>query len=174
MKFSLKKIVIILGIVAVGMFGFAYLLVPFYNALCRTLGINGKPNLAPVAQSIDQDTARTLDMQFVTSMNDNLPGFEFYSKTGSLRFHPGENETVLFFVKNNTDHEVTVQAIPSVTPGLAAQYVKKTECFCFTQQTLQAHEAKIMPLLFHIDKSIPSDINTLTLSYTLFAARKKS
>jgi cytochrome c oxidase assembly protein subunit 11 len=155
------------------MFGFAYLLVPFYNALCRELGINGKPMLAPVAQSHDQDQDRSLTMQFVTSMNENLVNFEFYPKTHELQFHPGENETVLFFVKNNTDHDVTVQAIPSVTPGLAAQYVRKSECFCFTQQTLMAHEARMMPLLFHVDRTIPADINTLTLSYTLFAARKK-
>jgi cytochrome c oxidase assembly protein subunit 11 len=76
-------------------------------------------------------------------------------------------------VKNNNDHDIIVQAIPSVTPGLAAQYVKKTECFCFTQQFVKAHETKIMPLLFHIDKSVAADINTLTLSYTLFAAKQK-
>lgn len=170
----LKKIVGILCIVVVGMFGFSYLMVPFYNVLCKKLGINGKPNLEPIAQSHDKDASRLLTLQVLTSMNANLPSFEFYAKTNSLQFHPGENQTVLFFVKNNTDHEMTVQAIPSVTPGLAAQYVKKTECFCFTQQTLAAHEAKIMPLLFHIDKAIPPEMNTLTLSYTLFAARKKT
>lgn len=170
---KLRNLVIGLCIAAVGMFGFAYLMVPFYNVLCKKLGINGKPNLAPVAQATEQDATRTITMLFVTSMNANLPNWEFYSKTQSLEFHPGENKTVLFFVKNNTDQDMTVQAVPSVTPGLAAQYVKKTECFCFTQQTLKAHEARIMPLLFHIDKALPENINTLTLSYTLFAAKKK-
>ena len=47
---------------------------------------------------------------------------------------------------------MTVQAIPSVTPGIAAKYLKKTECFCFTQQTLNGHEAMNMPLLFHLDR----------------------
>ncbi|MBS0349843.1 MAG: cytochrome c oxidase assembly protein [Proteobacteria bacterium] len=173
-KKRVKRVSLILSIAVVGMFGFAYLLVPFYNVLCKQLGINGKPELVPVAQSKDQDVSRMLTMQFVTSTNANLPSFDFYTKTNSLQFHPGENKTVLFYVKNNTDHEITVQAIPSVTPGLAAQYVKKTECFCFTQQTLAAHEAKIMPLLFHIDKTIPNDINTLTLSYTLFTVKKKT
>lgn len=169
MNAKLKRIVIILALAAVGMFAFSYLLVPFYNVLCKQLGINGKPNLSPVAQSHDEDSSRWLTMQFVTSMNANLTAFEFYAKTASLQFHPGQNQQVLFFIKNNADHAVTVQAIPSVTPGLAAQYVKKTECFCFTQQTLAAHESRLMPLLFHIDKAIPPDINTLTLSYTLFA-----
>jgi cytochrome c oxidase assembly protein subunit 11 len=170
---KLRRSVIYLSIAAVLMFGFAYLMVPFYNVLCKALGINGKPSLVPAALSKDLDRSRALTMQFVTSMNANLPSWEFYAKTESLTFHPGENETVLFFVKNNTDREMTVQAIPSVTPGLAAQYVKKSECFCFTQQTLKAHESRIMPLMFHIDKSIPDNINTLTLSYTLFASKKK-
>ncbi len=169
----LRRSVIFLSIAAVLMFGFAYLMVPFYNAMCKVLGINGKPNLTPAAISKDLDPKRMLTMQFVTTTNENLPSWQFYAKTQSLNFHPGENEMVLFYVKNDTDHETTVQAIPSVTPGLAAQYVKKTECFCFTQQTLKAHEARIMPLMFHIDKSIPDNINTLTLSYTLFAANKK-
>ncbi len=80
-KHRIKRITVILCVAAVAMFGFAYLLVPFYNALCKQLGINGKPNLAPVAQSRDQDATRLLTMQFVTSMNANLPDFEFYSKT---------------------------------------------------------------------------------------------
>ena len=172
-KRSLKRTVITLSLITVAMFGFAYLMVPFYNVLCKTLGINGKPNLAPVAQSHDEDASRLLTMQFVTTINANLTNFEFYSKTNSLQFHPGENETVLFYAKNDSDHPITVQAIPSVTPGIAAQYVKKTECFCFTQQTLGPHQAKIMPLLFHIDKSISPDINTLSLSYTLFAVKEK-
>lgn len=166
-----RSIVIILGLVAIGMFGFAYLMVPFYNVMCKKLGINGKPSLTPIAQSNEEDSSRMLTMQFVTSINANLSSFEFSTKTISRQFHPGDNETVLYFVKNNTDKEMTIQAIPSVTPGLAAQYVKKTACFCFTQQTLGPHESRIMPLLFHIDQSIPADINTLTLSYTLFAAK---
>lgn len=167
----IKKLALVLCVVAVLMFGFAYLMVPFYNVLCKALGINGKPNLAPVAQSQDLDASRNLTMQFVTSNNANLANVEFYPKTHELQFHPGENQTVLYVFKNNNDRDIVVQAIPSVTPGLAAQYVKKTECFCFTQQVLKAHETKTLPLLFHVDKTISPDVNTLTLSYTLFAAK---
>jgi cytochrome c oxidase assembly protein subunit 11 len=169
----IRRLAFILCMAAVLMFGFAYLMVPFYNVMCKALGINGKPNLVPVAQSQDLDSSRLLTMQFVTSVNANLSNVDFYSKTHEVQLHPGENQTILYVVKNNNDHDIIVQAIPSVTPGLAAQYVKKTECFCFTQQFVKAHETKIMPLLFHIDKSVAADINTLTLSYTLFAAKQK-
>lgn len=63
---------------------------------------------------------------------------------------------------------MTVQAIPSVSPGLAARFLKKTECFCFTQQTFNPGQQRDMPVLFHIDQHLPRDINTITLAYTLF------
>ncbi len=169
-----KRLLIVLSLAAMGMFGFSYLMVPFYNALCKTLGINGKTNTVAIEPGQKVNVSRKLSMQFVTTINANLSNWEFYPKVAALDLHPGENQRVLFYAKNNTDQEMTVQAIPSVTPGLAAQYVKKTECFCFIQQTLKPHETKIMPLLFHIDDKIPATINTLTLSYTLFSVKKKN
>ncbi|MCB1828078.1 MAG: cytochrome c oxidase assembly protein, partial [Coxiellaceae bacterium] len=86
----------------------------------------------------------------------------------TVRVHPGENKLIAYFAKNTTDETMTVQAIPSVTPGRAAKYLKKTECFCFTQQTMKAHEAMDWPILFHIDNNLPKNIHTITLAYTLF------
>lgn len=65
---------------------------------------------------------------------------------------------------------MTVQAIPSVSPGIAAKYLKKTECFCFAQQTLPGQSAMDMPLLFHLDRDLPANIKEVTLAYTLFDA----
>ena len=59
-------------------------------------------------------------------------------------------------------------SIPSVTPGEAARYLHKTQCFCFDQQTLLAGERKDMPMIFYLDPEIPSHINQFTLSYTIF------
>ena len=60
------------------------------------------------------------------------------------------------------------QAIPSVSPSRAASYFLKTECFCFNQQQLAAGEAIDMPLKFIVDRDLPSNVTTITLSYTLF------
>jgi cytochrome c oxidase assembly protein subunit 11 len=64
------------------------------------------------------------------------------------------------------------QAIPSVTPGLAALHFKKTECFCFTEQRFEAREEREMPLLFMVDKDLPEDITVVTLAYTFFDKQK--
>jgi cytochrome c oxidase assembly protein subunit 11 len=55
-----------------------------------------------------------------------------------------------------------------VAPSRASGYFTKTECFCFTAQTLQAGESRDMPVRFIVDPNLPADIGTITLSYTFF------
>lgn len=162
-----KKLLMILLGFTVFMFGFGYALVPLYNVMCKALGINGKTGGAVSYQAGYVDKNRTVTIEFLANNNENLP-WAFYPKTRKIKFHPGEMEHVAFYAKNNSSKAMTVQAIPSVTPGIAAKYLKKTECFCFTQQTLQSKESMDMPILFHIDPDLPKNVRTITLSYTLF------
>lgn len=165
-----QKLLIVLTVVVLGMFGFGFALVPIYNSLCKTLGINGKTNPKSIAYDVSKAkiaTDREVLVQFVATNNSGVP-WAFYPKIKEIKVHPGEVVKLAFYAENTTDHRMVVQAIPSVTPGLAAKYLKKTECFCFTQQTLNGHEAMNMPLLFHLDTELPEKINTVTLSYTLF------
>lgn len=164
---SNKKLVKWLGVFVIGMFGFGYALVPMYNVLCKSLGINGKTSNETASNSNSIDTSRTITVQFVSTRNADIP-WEFKPGIQSIKMHPGENKRITYHAHNLTDKTMTVQAIPSVTPGLTAKYLKKTECFCFTQQTMKGHEEMDWPLLFHIDKDIPKRYRTLTLSYTLF------
>lgn len=165
-----QKLLIILTLIVLGMFAFGFALVPIYNSLCKTLGINGKTNPEAIAYDVSKakiETDREVLVEFVATNNSGVP-WAFYPKTQKIKVHPGEIVKLGFYAENKTDHRMTVQAIPSVTPGLAAKYLKKTECFCFTQQTLNGHEAMDMPLLFHLDSALPENIKTVTLSYTLF------
>ncbi|CAM2743539.1 cytochrome c oxidase assembly protein [Legionella worsleiensis] len=165
-----RKLLIVLTLVVLGMFAFGFALVPIYNTLCRTLGINGKTNPQAIAYDVTKAKItkdRVVLVEFVATNNSGIP-WDFYPKISKIKVHPGEIAKLSFYAENKTDHRMTVQAIPSVTPGIAAKYLKKTECFCFTQQTLNGHEAMDMPLLFHLDADLPEQINTVTLSYTLF------
>lgn len=165
-----KKLALTLLMLAIAMFGFGFALVPIYNSLCKTLGINGKITNEPAVYDSEQlhvDKSRWVTVEFLATINGAAP-WRFYPKVNKIRIHPGQVQKLLFYAENQTDHRMTVQAIPSVTPGLAAKYIKKTECFCFTQQSLNGHEGMDMPLLFHLDPDLPKEINTITLSYTLF------
>ena len=78
------------------------------------------------------------------------------------------NTQVEYEIANVRDRPVTGQAVPSFGPRQAGQYFKKMECFCFAQQTLAAGETRSMPVVFVVDPAIPTDVNTITLSYTFF------
>jgi hypothetical protein len=61
----------------------------------------------------------------------------------------------------------------NVSPSLAGAYFVKIECFCFTEQTLEAGESVDMPVMFYIDPEIADDrdvakLGTITLSYTFY------
>lgn len=164
-----KKILKILFAIVLFMFGFCYALVPLYNVMCKQLGLNGKTSGAVSYDASHSyiDKSRVVTVEFVTNTNESLP-WKFYPNISKLDMHPGEMKRVTFYAENDTDHAMIVQAIPSVAPGVAARYLKKTECFCFTQQTLGGHKHANMPVLFHLDPELPKDVRTLTLSYTLF------
>jgi cytochrome c oxidase assembly protein subunit 11 len=155
-----------LWIVALGMFGFGFAMVPFYQKICEVTGINSGDSQV-LAKNTQVDISRTITLEFDANVDANLP-WKFTPVQKSIELHPGELVQVLYEVENRTDHAVTGQAIPSYGPQLAAQYVKKIECFCFTGQTLKAHEKRQMPVMLVLDPSLPKDVNTVTLSYTFF------
>lgn len=160
------KTAAILTLVVVGMFGFGYATVPLYNVMCKKLGINGRSGDVAVNDSII-DKSRTITVQFLANNNANLP-WKFYPLKKSIEVHPGESTKIAYFAENDSDKTMMVQAIPSVAPGNAAKYLKKTECFCFTQQVLKSKQSMEMPLLFHLDTHLPENVHIVTLSYTLF------
>ena len=75
--------------------------------------------------------------------------------------------------RNNTNKELTLTIIPSVSPGLAAEQVKKVQCFCFEEQTLLPYEEQEWPIRFYIDSELSSNVNNIYLSYTLFENDRK-
>lgn len=151
----------------VGMFCFGFALVPLYDVICDITGLNGKTGGRYVDAAQVADTRRKVTVQFTTSNNESMP-WVFRPLQQSVEVHPGQKTQVRFLAINNTAHKMTAQAVPSVAPFSAAQYLHKTECFCFQQQTLAPGEAIEMPLIFFVDREIPERVDKLTLSYTLF------
>lgn len=154
--------------VVVGMFAFGFALVPLYDVFCDITGINGKTsNEAAVYEAVDIDTSRMITVEFITRTNTGMP-WEFTAQTKRVEVHPGEMSEVAFYVHNPAKRDIIAQAIPSVSPGTAALYVNKTECFCFKHQPLKAGDEAVMPMTFYIDPQIPDDITFFTLQYTLY------
>lgn len=161
--------VIKLVTVAVAMFAFVFVvMVPLYNVLCDALGINGKTaGQAYTAVQTGVDESREITIQFVATNNNGMP-WEFRPQQTIMRVNPGASNETVFLARNPMPDAMVAQAIPSVSPSRAAEYFHKTECFCFNQQPLDGRSDAEMPLQFIIDRDLPADIRTITLSYTLF------
>ncbi len=151
---------------------FAFALVPIYDVLCSLSGLNGKTNsTAAVVSKVAVDNSRWVNVQFTTNVMPGL-GWNFYPKQSNVKLHPGQIETVVFVAKNTTNETVVGQAVPSVTPGVAAANLKKIECFCFVRQSLKPGEEKEMPLRFYVSPELPKEVSDMTLSYSFFPAVK--
>jgi len=158
-----KKLVL----ASIGMFAFAFALVPLYDVFCDITGLNGKPSLERAKVSAEVDLNRQVDVGFLTHVQNDAP-FNVTVDQALVTVKPGEMNQVMFSAHNLSNESRTMQAVPSISPGLAAQYMHKVECFCFTQQILQPGETVDLTLLFYIDTEIATEIKELTLSYTVF------
>jgi cytochrome c oxidase assembly protein subunit 11 len=154
-----------LAVVALGMFGFGYALVPFYEQICRVTGLREIAQ-ADEVHNTQVVTGRSVRIELDSNVR-NLP-WTFRSLEPVVSVHPGEVKQVVFEVTNTTGRAITGQAIPSYGPQYAAQYFRKLDCFCFAKQTLQPGEVRRMPVVFVVDPKAPEDLATITLSYTFF------
>ncbi|MCC2617004.1 cytochrome c oxidase assembly protein [Aestuariibacter halophilus] len=162
------RLVVKLVAIVVGMFGFGFALVPLYDVFCDITGINGKTeNTAAVYDGVTVDTSRTVTVEFITRTNSGMP-WEFTVETRRVDVHPGEMAQVNFFARNPASRDIVGQAVPSVSPGQAALFLNKTECFCFNHQPLAAGAEAVMPMKFYVDPQLPEDIRFFTVQYTLY------
>lgn len=155
--------------VTLAMFGFGFAMVPLYNALCDLTNANGRDSamLLPANVSEQPDATREVTVQFLTSVNGGR-NWDFRSESQTMKVHPGKLYTMNFSARNPGDAQMVGQAVPSVAPTNAARYFKKTECFCFRNQAFEAGEEKLMPVRFMLDRDLPANVDTVTLSYTFF------
>ena len=148
-------------------FAFTFSLVPLYRIACeKVFGVRLEREASAATGSV-AESERWVTVQFDGGVNSKLP-WEFKPSQLRMRVQPGREYSTTYFAHNTSDRVVVGSATPSVAPARASGYFSKTECFCFTAQTLVAGESRDMPVRFIVDPALPEDIRTLTLSYTFF------
>lgn len=154
--------------VAVAVFILTFSLVPLYRLACeKVFGVRLErgPTQALAAGAVAKP--RMVTVEFDGGVNSKLP-WAFHPEVQRMQVTPGQLYDAQFFARNDGKRAIVGSAVPSVAPARASQYFVKTECFCFTAQTLDAGESRDMPVRFMIDPDLPSDVSTVTLSYTFF------
>ena len=158
---------------ALAMVGAAYAAVPLYFAFCRATGFGGTTQVAERAPTLKGE--RTIIVRFDANV---APGLDITlePETASIPLRPGVTATVFFKAHNRSGGESVSTAVYNVTPEISGAWFDKISCFCFSEQRLSPHETAEWPVVFFLDPALEKDkdmdgVATITLSYTLFAAR---
>jgi len=155
------------------MVGAAYAAVPLYSWFCRTTGFGGTPVVAEAAPVKVLD--RKVTVRFDANVASGLP-WKFDPEQVAIDVRIGQVVTVYYRAINESARETVGQAAYNVSPPTIGGYFAKINCFCFTEQRLAPHERRDMPVVFYVDPALvgdseQDDLNTITLSYTMYAVR---
>jgi len=166
-----RNVVVICLAVFFGMIGAAYASIPLYRAFCQVTGFDGTVSRAKAAPA--QVLDKTVTVRFDANVN-GLP-WDFTAEQTAQQVQLGETKLAFFKVVNNSDQPVTARAVFNVVPEQAGSYFKKLQCFCFSDQTIGAHQTVEMPVLYFVDPKYAQDFETktakeITLSYTFYPA----
>ena len=150
------------------MFAFSFMLVPLYNVFCEVTGLNGKIyGPSDFFKSEKEVRERNVNIRFLSQVNESAP-VTFYPSSESLEVVTDKVSRTSYVARNNTNKTLTLTIVPSVSPGLAAEQVKKIQCFCFEEQVLMPYERQEWPVRFYVSSEVGDNVNDIYLSYTLF------
>jgi cytochrome c oxidase assembly protein subunit 11 len=140
-----------------------------YRAFCEATGFNGTTQRADRAPGA---VAGQVKVQFDANVHPGLP-WKFEPEQVAVNIAPGAQTKVFYRAENLSQRAVTGQAVYNVSPDTVGKYFKKIQCFCFTEQTLQAGQKVDMPVIFFVDPAIAKDpdakdVHEITLSYTFY------
>ena len=157
---------------ALCMLALGYASVPLYRLFCQATGFAGTPARANemVASQVKAVSGKSMSVRFDSNIDPHMP-WRFRPERTTVSVTIGERAMAFFEAKNLASHAVTGRASFNIEPEQAAKYFTKVQCFCFTEQTLQAGQDVRMPVIYYVDPKILTDPDTLdveqiTLSYT--------
>ncbi len=155
-------------IMTAGSFAFGWALIPLYDVFCKVAGVgNAEARAGSVSVQEAVDPTREVTVEFIADPA-SVGSFEFRPKAASVRVHPGKLYDTEFYARNLTQAASVAQAVPSISPTVAARYFHKTQCFCFSPQHFDAGEGRDMPVRFIVDPQLPDNVDKITLAYTFY------
>ena len=156
------------------MVGFVAYSPTLYRLFCAATGFGGTTQRADSDSNAVSDP--TLTVRFDSNVAPSLP-WRFEPVQRFVEVHLGEQKLVFFTAENLSDKALVGHATFNVTPTSTGIYFNKIQCFCFTEERLDAHQKVDMPVVFFVDPALAKDpdtraVNTITLSYTFFRSAK--
>ncbi len=157
---------------ALAMLALGYASVPLYRLFCQATGFGGTPARASEveARQVKAAAGSSISIRFDGNVDARMR-WQFKPERTTTSVIIGQRAMAFFEARNLANHAVTGAATFNVTPEQAGKYFTKIQCFCFSQQTLQAGQDVRMPVIYYVDPKIltdpdTADVEQITLSYT--------
>lgn len=174
LKANNRKVLVLAGAMVAMMLGLVSYSPTLYRMFCAATGYGGTTQR--VAANDSTVSSKTITVRFETAVAPGLP-WRFVPAQSQIQVHLGEDALVFFEAENRSDHDIIGHATFNVTPDTVGLYFKKIQCFCFTEEKLEAHKSVEMPVDFFVDPGLGTDpdtqdVDTITLSYTFFISKQ--
>ena len=171
MKYKKNKFVIFYIFTIVSLFIVLLLTIPASKFLSKINFDDNEFVKDQIVVNPDAKSAKVIDriveIKLVAKV-DNLLEWHFKALQDTINIKIGENKIISYEGKNLSDRIITSTADFVVSPESIYPYLVKTECFCFTEQTLKPGESKIFTMAFYLDPSLDSDENLDNLKELVF------
>lgn len=162
-----KKLGLAFGVFGILMFAFAFANVPAFKLFCRKLGFGLSPNNTEAKVSDAKTAGREIEVLFMGVVAGGAPiVFEGVEPTKEVRL--GEQAETAYRFVNLSNDTIRFRPVHSILPEGAATRFALKKCFCFDDQTLLPKQEVTMPVVFSIGSDLDSNVERVTLNYTLF------
>ena len=172
---SKARMLAIVSVIVVGMFGFAYANAEFFVLLCQKAGIL-QPPASQLAGTMmeDQEEGRSLDVYFSAHVSDNLP-IAFSVKNAFQRTAVNKRTINDYSFVNLSKETIYFNPVHAVSPHKAGleNVLVLEKCFCFDVQKLEPGERYSLPVQYIFTDSIDPGTYVVRMNYTLFPSTKE-
>ena len=128
-----------------------------------------------VAINPNVKSSKVIDRMMIIKFNAEVEGslqWNFHALKDSIEIKVGQNSIVKYEGRNLSNQTISATADFIVLPEKIIPYLIKTECFCFTEQTLKPGESQVFTMVFYLDSSLDldkdlKDLKDLEFTYRL-------
>ncbi|HKZ22289.1 MAG TPA: cytochrome c oxidase assembly protein [candidate division Zixibacteria bacterium] len=169
-KKNLRLFLILAGL-GIFMFVFAFINVPLFRMYCQKVGIAISPNTKASPES--KSNGRKVTVLFTSVVANNAP-ILFKPKESFQTIPLGETAKNEYRFVNMSNDTIYFRPVHSVLPEDAATKLTLSKCFCFDDQVILPHQEYILPVLYSFKSDLDSEVENITMHYTLFPKEKKN
>jgi cytochrome c oxidase assembly protein Cox11 len=167
---------LVLALVVVGMFVFAYANAEFFVMICQRAGLlsTDPQDLRGVVVG-EGEPGRKLEVYFTAQVNDNLPMVmsvdNKYQKTNV-------NVSTIndYRFTNLSDKVIYFKPVHDVYPNRAGapEVMLLTKCFCFDLQKIDPNQKYSLPVEYTFTEDLDPKVGIIRMSYTVFPSSKEA